>query len=63
MNLKSSLLLSKFSSFFIGGGSAGCNLLYQLSKRGVDAVLLERGKLTSGTTWHTGRNFLNFKQF
>ncbi|XP_046984325.1 sarcosine dehydrogenase, mitochondrial [Schistocerca americana] len=37
----------------IGGGSAGCNLLYQLAKRGVDTVLLERSKVTSGTTWHS----------
>ncbi|KAK9875707.1 hypothetical protein WA026_009504 [Henosepilachna vigintioctopunctata] len=37
----------------IGGGVAGCNLLYQLSKRGIQAVLLEQGKLTNGTTWHT----------
>lgn len=38
----------------IGGGSAGCHALYYLAKRGVRAVLLERSKLTSGTTWHTG---------
>ncbi|KAK4886911.1 hypothetical protein RN001_003182 [Aquatica leii] len=38
----------------IGGGSLGCNTLYQLSKKGVKAVLLERNKITSGTTWHTG---------
>ncbi|KAF5292544.1 hypothetical protein FQR65_LT01690 [Abscondita terminalis] len=38
----------------IGGGSLGCNTLYQLSKKGVKAVLLERNKVTSGTTWHTG---------
>ncbi|XP_063232668.1 sarcosine dehydrogenase, mitochondrial [Bacillus rossius redtenbacheri] len=37
----------------IGGGSAGCNALYQLARRGVKAVLLERSKLTAGTTWHT----------
>ncbi|XP_013144694.1 PREDICTED: sarcosine dehydrogenase, mitochondrial [Papilio polytes] len=37
----------------IGGGIAGCNTLYQLTKRGVSAVLLERAKITSGTTWHT----------
>lgn len=37
----------------IGGGSAGCHILYHLSKRGVKAVLLERAKVTSGTTWHT----------
>lgn len=37
----------------IGGGSAGCHTLYHLAKRGVNAVLLERAQLTSGTTWHT----------
>ncbi|XP_052753764.1 sarcosine dehydrogenase, mitochondrial [Galleria mellonella] len=37
----------------IGGGIAGCNTLYQLTKRGVNAILLERSKITSGTTWHT----------
>lgn len=31
-----------------GGGSQGCNTLYQLAKRGCKAVLLERSKLTSG---------------
>lgn len=36
-----------------GGGSAGCHALYHLAKRGVRAVLLERSKLTAGTTWHT----------
>lgn len=39
--------------FTIGGGSAGCNALYQLGKRGVNAVLLDKSKLISGTTWHT----------
>ncbi|XP_013113750.2 sarcosine dehydrogenase, mitochondrial [Stomoxys calcitrans] len=37
----------------IGGGSAGCHTLYHLAKRGIKAVLLERAKLTAGTTWHT----------
>ncbi|XP_076755351.1 sarcosine dehydrogenase, mitochondrial-like [Xylocopa sonorina] len=37
----------------IGGGSAGCNALYQLGRRGMNAILLEKSKLTSGTTWHT----------
>jgi len=36
-----------------GGGSAGCNTLYQLARRGVRAVLLEKARLTAGTTWHT----------
>ena len=38
---------------YTGGGVAGCSALYHLAKRGVRAVLLERSKLTSGTTWHT----------
>lgn len=38
----------------IGGGSLGCQTLYHLAKLGVNqAVLLERERLTSGTTWHT----------
>ena len=38
----------------IGGGVMGCSTLYHLTKDGVsDCVLLERNKLTSGTTWHS----------
>ncbi|MEX0286001.1 MAG: FAD-dependent oxidoreductase [Paracoccaceae bacterium] len=37
----------------IGGGVMGCSTLYHLAKFGADAVLLERNKLTSGTTWHS----------
>ena len=38
----------------IGGGIMGCSTLYHLAQMGVgDAVLLERNKLTSGTTWHS----------
>lgn len=37
----------------IGGGSIGCNLAYQLTRLGMtDVIVLERDKLTSGTTWH-----------
>lgn len=36
----------------IGGGICGVSTLYHLAKRGVPAVLLERKKLASGTTWH-----------
>ncbi|XP_048481965.1 sarcosine dehydrogenase, mitochondrial [Plutella xylostella] len=46
-------VVSSADVVIVGGGIAGCNTLYQLTKRGVSAVLLERGKLTSGTTWHT----------
>ena len=35
----------------IGGGIMGCSTLYHLAKMGVqDTILLERNKLTSGTT-------------
>lgn len=38
----------------IGGGSLGCQTTYHLAKQGVSSVvLLERDRLTSGTTWHT----------
>ena len=37
----------------IGGGVVGCSLAYHLTKLGwSDVVLLERKRLTSGTTWH-----------
>lgn len=37
----------------IGGGIGGVSILYHLAKRGVsDVVLLERDRLTCGTTWH-----------
>ena len=37
----------------IGGGIVGCSVAYHLTKLGwTDVVLLERKKLTSGTTWH-----------
>ncbi|XP_029024768.1 sarcosine dehydrogenase, mitochondrial [Betta splendens] len=38
----------------IGGGSLGCQTIYHLAKMGLtNAVLLERDRLTAGTTWHT----------
>lgn len=38
----------------IGGGIMGCSTLYHLAKLGVgDAILLERNRLASGTTWHS----------
>jgi glycine cleavage system aminomethyltransferase T/glycine/D-amino acid oxidase-like deaminating enzyme len=37
----------------IGGGIMGCSVAYHLSRLGeTDVVLLEQGRLTSGTTWH-----------
>ncbi|HIN48997.1 MAG TPA: FAD-dependent oxidoreductase [Deltaproteobacteria bacterium] len=38
----------------IGGGIMGCSTAYHLIKNGCrDVILLERAKLTSGTTWHS----------
>uniref|UniRef100_A0A8C4II75 Sarcosine dehydrogenase, mitochondrial n=1 Tax=Dicentrarchus labrax TaxID=13489 RepID=A0A8C4II75_DICLA len=38
----------------IGGGSLGCQTIYHLAKMGLtNVVLLERDRLTAGTTWHT----------
>ncbi|MGR8946655.1 MAG: GcvT family protein [Gammaproteobacteria bacterium] len=37
----------------VGGGIIGCSIAYHLAKLGwKDIVLLERKKITSGTTWH-----------
>ena len=46
-------LPDRASVIIIGGGVAGCSIAYHLTKIGVtDVVLLERSRLTSGTTWH-----------
>src|ERR671924_2308988 len=37
----------------VGGGIVGCSTAYHLTKSGwKDVLLLEQGRLTSGTTWH-----------
>ncbi len=37
----------------VGGGIVGCSVAYHLGKMGLtDTLLLERGKLTCGSTWH-----------
>jgi len=36
----------------VGGGIVGCSTAYHLSRLEWDVVLLERAKLTSGTTFH-----------
>ena len=43
----------KAQAVIIGGGVIGCSIAYHLTKIGwTDVVLVERKKLTSGTTWH-----------
>ncbi|MGE3873768.1 MAG: FAD-dependent oxidoreductase, partial [Parvibaculaceae bacterium] len=36
----------------VGGGIIGCSTAYHLAKAGVEVILLERKKLTSGSTFH-----------
>ncbi len=37
----------------VGGGIVGCSVAYHLGKMGsTDTLLIEQGKLTSGSTWH-----------
>ncbi len=46
-------LPQKARAVIIGGGISGCSVAYHLAKAGwTEIVLLERRKLTSGTTWH-----------
>ncbi len=45
----------------IGGGSLGVNLLYHLTREGwTDIALVEKGELTSGSTWHAAGLCSNF---
>ncbi|PIK33273.1 putative pyruvate dehydrogenase phosphatase regulatory subunit, mitochondrial [Apostichopus japonicus] len=50
---KSSTLPRETKVVVCGGGIAGLSVVYHLAKFGWrDIVLLEQGRLTSGTTWH-----------
>lgn len=45
----------------IGGGIAGCSIAYHLAQMGVtDVVLLDKGELTSGSTWHAAGMVTHF---
>lgn len=45
----------------VGGGIIGCSVAYHLAHAGwKDVVLLERDKLTSGTTWHAAGLMVTF---
>ena len=51
--MQSPALPSHARVVIIGGGVIGCSVAYHLGHLGVrDVVLLERSRLTSGTTWH-----------
>ena len=45
----------------IGGGIIGCSVAYHLAQMGcADVVLLERDRITSGTTWHAAGLMVTF---
>jgi 4-methylaminobutanoate oxidase (formaldehyde-forming) len=45
----------------VGGGIIGCSIAYHLAHLGwTDIVLLERDRLTSGTTWHAAGLMVTF---
>jgi glycine cleavage system aminomethyltransferase T/glycine/D-amino acid oxidase-like deaminating enzyme len=45
----------------VGGGVIGCSVAYHLARMGEkDVVLLERDRLTSGTTWHAAGLVVTF---
>ncbi len=44
----------------VGGGVIGCSVAYHLAEAGEDVVLLERDRLTSGTTWHAAGLMVTF---
>ncbi len=44
----------------IGGGVIGCSVAYHLAHMGCDVVLLERHRLTAGTTWHSAGLMVTF---
>jgi len=49
---------SHYRVVVIGGGVVGCSVLYHLTKLGwTDIALLERDRLTSGSTWHAAGGF------
>ena len=53
MNATEAALPREAKVVIVGGGVIGCSVAYHLAKLGwTDIVLLERKRLTSGTTWH-----------
>ncbi|MCA9657236.1 MAG: GcvT family protein [Myxococcales bacterium] len=54
-------LPSRARVVIIGGGIIGCSVAYHLAHMGwTDVVLLERDRLTSGTTWHAAGLVVTF---
>jgi glycine cleavage system aminomethyltransferase T/glycine/D-amino acid oxidase-like deaminating enzyme len=59
--LPSSDLPSRARVVVVGGGVIGTSVAYHLAREGwTDVVLLERDRLTSGTTWHAAGLMVTF---
>ncbi|MGE5186278.1 MAG: GcvT family protein [Acidobacteriota bacterium] len=55
------VLPSRARVVVVGGGIIGCSIAYHLAHMGwKDVVLLERDRLTSGTTWHAAGLIVTF---
>lgn len=55
------VLPSRARVVVVGGGIIGCSVAYHLAHMGwKDVVLLERDRLTSGTTWHAAGLMVTF---
>jgi glycine cleavage system aminomethyltransferase T/glycine/D-amino acid oxidase-like deaminating enzyme len=44
----------------IGGGVIGCSVAYHLAHLGIEVLLLEKHRLTAGTTWHSAGLMVTF---
>jgi 4-methylaminobutanoate oxidase (formaldehyde-forming) len=59
--MTSPTLPSRARVVVVGGGIIGCSVAYHLAHMGwKDVVLLERDRLTSGTTWHAAGLIVTF---
>src|SRR5687768_2988185 len=55
------VLPSRARVVIVGGGIIGCSVAYHLAHMGwKDVVLLERDRITSGTTWHAAGLIVTF---
>jgi len=54
-------LTDQARAVIIGGGIAGCSIAYHLAEKGwTDVVLVDKGELTSGSTWHAAGMVTHF---
>src|SRR4051812_50201179 len=54
-------LPSRARAVVVGGGVLGCSVAYHLAEAGFgEVLLLERDRLTSGTTWHAAGLMVTF---